>query len=644
MRFPQMRPISKSRQVTSVFGGYNHNPVIGDGEWWDMENMTSDHYPLLSPDLGVKSEDLDYGIYGAVSNNGLCYVRQGSFAEPPVFVIHRETKQITKDIGLKAAEGNNLVAMGAYVIVLPDKKWVNTADGTWGNIEYTANVSRIYARMCTKDGENLGAASVGPKPESANDGDRWIDRSVFPPIIKRWSSDAKLWIEEKGYIKICIKPGTEGKLDGFEGEVKFDFKVNGKVVADGTLGDVKAGDVLEADPVSWVYNGPGNGYIYIEKNPVLEKIVTDSDKSQSIVIPGIVGNGSNLKWVDFAFRNGYTWGRSVPDMDFVIESGNRLWGCKFGETETSGFVNEIYASKLGDFKSWYSFKGTSADSYAASVGADGPFTGAISYNGRPVFFKENCMIQVYGAYPAQYQVNTIECKGIQFGCAESAAVVNNRLYYWSRDGVCMYDGSLPVTISAPLGNLALPSAIGGGADDKYYVMPKGGRQAFVFDTRRSLWHTVDAHGTGTASCCEHDNDLYIFLVNGVNGADPYPYTTVNRMRGKGLAVNSEPEEIAPVNWMVESGDIGLTTPDAKYISRLDVRMSLAEGSEVTFSVKYDFEEEWIHLATMTGTSLRSFDVPIRPKRCDTMRLRIEGTGDANIYSITKIIEQGGDVH
>ena len=43
------------------------------------------------------------------------------------------------------------------------------------------------------------------------------------------------------------------------------------------------------------------------------------------------------------------------------------------------------------------------------------------------------------------------------------------------------------------------------------------------------------------------------------------------------------------------------------------------------------------------TKLRSFSVPLRPRRCDHFRLRIVGEGDAKIYSISKTIEQGGDL-
>lgn len=46
------------------------------------------------------------------------------------------------------------------------------------------------------------------------------------------------------------------------------------------------------------------------------------------------------------------------------------------------------------------------------------------------------------------------------------------------------------------------------------------------------------------------------------------------------------------------------------------------------------------VCAMKGTTLRSFDIPIRPKRCDHFRLRIEGEGPAKIFSICKSITRG----
>jgi hypothetical protein len=63
---------------------------------------------------------------------------------------------------------------------------------------------------------------------------------------------------------------------------------------------------------------------------------------------------------------------------------------------------------------------------------------------------------------------------------------------------------------------------------------------------------------------------------------------------------------------------------------------------VSFYADYDSLGSWEHLFTMTGVDLKSFAVPIKPKRCDHMRLRIVGRGEAKIFSIYKNIEWGSD--
>jgi hypothetical protein len=76
---------------------------------------------------------------------------------------------------------------------------------------------------------------------------------------------------------------------------------------------------------------------------------------------------------------------------------------------------------------------------------------------------------------------------------------------------------------------------------------------------------------------------------------------------------------------------------------MDVRLSLNVGTRVSIFADYDSLGSWEHLFSMTGTTLRSFAIPIRPKRCDHLRLKIMGIGEAKIYSITKTTEQGSDI-
>jgi hypothetical protein len=95
--------------------------------------------------------------------------------------------------------------------------------------------------------------------------------------------------------------------------------------------------------------------------------------------------------------------------------------------------------------------------------------------------------------------------------------------------------------------------------------------------------------------------------------------------------------------MATTGPIGLSLPGSKYVSRLNLRLCVEPGAGVSLSVRYDHSPRWEPLYAVTGTDLNSFTIPIRPKRCDHMALKLEGTGKVKIYSLTQCIEKGSDV-
>jgi hypothetical protein len=352
--------------------------------------------------------------------------------------------------------------------------------------------------------------------------------------------------------------------------------------------------------------------------------------------------------------------RWMPDFDFITESENRIWGCKYGfvykgmaaEYEEKGdekvykgtvpmysteVVNEIYACKLGDFKNWNCFMGISTDSYVASVGTDGEFTGAVTHLGYPLFFKENGVHKVYGNYPSNYQIQTTACRGVQKGCNRSLAIVNEILYYKARSGVCAYDGSLPQEVSAALGDVAYYDAAAGAIGNKYYISMKSdpddnrGWSLFVYDTHKGLWHREDK--TQAVSFCQCNGDLYY-----IEYSDNHAQRAIKTVKGTRGAL-----EVSQIPWEAITGIIGTDSPDKKYISRMDVRMSLTAGARVSFYCEYDSSGEWEHLFSMDGINLRTFSVPIKPQRCDHLRLKIIGSGEAKIFSICKTIERGSDV-
>ena len=119
MEYPTLYVKQKTRQMSDAFLGYNHNLRIGDSEFYDMKNMTSDHYPVLTPRKRRGVYGTTTSANGLIAKDSLCYV-DGS-----VFVIGEDRV----DIGLSTKSADcpkSLISMGAYVIIMPDRKYINT--------------------------------------------------------------------------------------------------------------------------------------------------------------------------------------------------------------------------------------------------------------------------------------------------------------------------------------------------------------------------------------------------------------------------------------------------------------------------------------------------------------------------------------
>lgn len=580
MKYPTLKVLPTSRELLDVFKGYNHNLRIESGEFYEMENLSSDDFPILAPrkKRGVYASP---GVpQGMIAKDKLCYVDGSDI------VLKDGDKEERVQLGLTMdGDPKKMVSMGAYVIVMPDKKYVNTKNlSDFGDIEASVKTEgEVSFSLCKVDGvayESVAIQSVAPEnPENMA---LWMDTSSTPHTLKQYSATSAMWSAiATTYIKIS-SAGIGRAFSSSDG-----VTISG--IKDEALADLNASMVIMAK---------GDDYIVVRG--ILDRVTTQSDP--------------------------ITVERRMPLMDFIIESGNRLWGCRYGEALNDEIVNEIYSSKLGDFKNWSCFQGISTDSYAATVGTDGPFTGAVTHLGYPLFFKENCLHKVYGNYPANFQIQTTTLRGVQSGCDRSLSILNEVLYYKSRSGVCAYDGSLPVEISSALGNVSYHNAAAGAFGNKYYISMADEYEAyhlFVYDTMKGMWHRED--GTQAIDFCAYRGDLYFI---------DYASKQIKSVKGNGAV------DVKPIQWFAISGVIGTDSPDKKYISRMDVRMKLEVGTRVSFYAEYDSSGYYEYIFTMTGKNIESFSVPIRPRRCDHLRLRIVGTGEAKIFSICKTIEWG----
>jgi hypothetical protein len=574
MAFSKMTVLDAGQQVQDVFAGINRNLRIGDNELHDTTNVTGEEYPVLSTrkkrGYGAKVEKPG----GIITKDSIAVV-DGSK------IIYNG-----EEIEMELSEGEKqLVSMGAYLLIWPDKKWLNTQRlSEYGNMERSVETaSTVTVTLCEQDGSPYEDIAISPTaPASPADGDLWMDTSGSAPGLNRYAGDSGMWV---GIATVYVKLAAANIGAGF---AQYDgVTISGFT---GALENLNGSHVLQA----------------VEDN--------------AITIIGIVtGTG-------YEETNAVTVERTVPDMDFVTECGNRIWGCKYGVVNGKP-INEIYACKLGDFKNWNVFQGLSTDSYVASRGSDGVFTGAITLQGHPLFFKEECIEKVYPSSTGAHQIVTTEARGVQRGCHRSLVIVEETVYYKSRTDVCAYSGSLPVSVSEALGEMRYKDARAGAEGNLYYISmqdEQGTWHLMAYDTTKRMWHREDNTRAMMFTTC--DGRLWWI--------DEDKKQLVCRV-SDGL------EEEKDFAWQAESGIIGFQQVGNKYVSRFTVRAELDKGANIYMEMQVD-DGLWQRMITYARPGLRSFNIPVLPRRCDHLRLRFGGNGGCKIYSVSKYLREGSE--
>ena len=570
MYFPQLSTPRQSWVTVSRFLGLDRRPRGQEGSFREMENLCADGYPTLT----VRRPR---GVAGSAVSPGGLTVKEG------LIWVDGHTLYINGSAaGLVLSEGRKqLISMGAWLLIWPDKAYINTKDLTdFGSLENKrVTEGEVSFALCRPDGTIYsGYLAADEAPEEPEAGSLWLDTGGDETALRQYGEDGWTAVDD-----VCVRMNAAGIGIGF------------------TAGDGVA--------VSGCRETALNGSFPLRS--------VEDDYVVVTALPRSLSSQSDPVTVE----------RSVPDMDYVVESGNRLWGCKYGVVDGKA-VNEIYASKLGDFKNWNCYAGRSTDSYVATRGSDGPFTGAADYLGSPLFFKEDCVERVYPSAAGAHQIVTVRCPGVRKGSGRSLQTVEGVLYYHGCGGVYAFDGSMPQRVSQALGEDEYHGAVAGGADGKYYLSvldTENQPQLLVYDVRQGLWHREDdLRAVGFA----------------VNGGVLYAMTgagDILALKGGGT-VQEE-----PVVWRAETGELGLDSSEGKYLVRLSLRLRPEEGSTVRAAVSYDEGQTWQEQGGVTGSGwLRDCVLHVRPRRCRRLRLRLYGAGGCRGYSLTAVYEKGSD--
>lgn len=553
-------PSSRIRSATT-FGGINRANGTPLGEWDTLSGFDLTAYPALRTCLPYAYSD----IASSSEITGYTY-RNGTLVYTTADGIYLDGKgTLTAIEGLSAGD-KTLVNIGAYIVILPDWAVINTADAE--NPVMIAKGSLLIGNLLEYN-QNQTRPTVS--------------------IYKLFYVDA---------------PTAEVTASG--------LAVGDSVKLSWTYGKRKMSRQLTINNIGIEsYTGSGMTSIGFDTSDIPNTMwfYTEGRAMDNFRVPRITGA---------------TIQRVMPDLDYVVEYNNRLWGC-------SSKNHEIYCSKLGEPLVWGAYSGISTDSWAATVGTDGDFTGACVFNGCVLFFKEDCVHSVYGTKASNFTITTYTVRGVQKGSAKSLCISEGLLYYKAPEGIFTFNGSASSRFDGKLCVDRDSRTACGTADDRYIVMAMSDGTVYYYDKLHSVWYTRTL--PDVISMHNFSGSLYAITKDSNNAMRKVMLTT-----DVGMDNRTAETAFEAITGELCRGELTSTssyTRKAIHTVIKKLTMSVEErhqqgisSVQFTVSVQYD-GGDWQTVYSYDGTAEEADNnvvtlIPTIPMRCQRLRIKISG--------------------
>ena len=261
--------IRKQKQIQ--FGGLNHTVGAEDGELWDMRNLCSDDYPVLS----VRPRRLH--LRTLEKPNGLFYWK-GLMWVDGTDVYHEGVL-----VGQVSDSRKTFGAVGDYIVILPDKVCYHVGTGEFEALEMSWEQAGEY--VLKSDSSPIFSAS----------GDNSIcARAEAVKVSPTLEPDDVVSVVD---FSECFREGDAVTIFGVK-------DADGNVLEDGYTAIIRgfaysSGRTGSADAESYTY------YAF----------------SKIIFYEGTLANVTLVENAAIVIQ------RKVPEFVQVCEDGNRLWGC-----------------------------------------------------------------------------------------------------------------------------------------------------------------------------------------------------------------------------------------------------------------------------------------------------------------------------
>ena len=307
-----------------------------------------------------------------------------------------------------------------------------------------------------------------------------------------------------------------------------------------------------------------------------------------------------------------TISNEIPPMDSVCLCQNRVWGVK---------GRNVYASKVGDPKSFCAYNMNEQCSYKAEYFDTDGFTHIAEYGGSPVIFSDSAVYKVYGNNADNYELDII-CRGggILLDDVFSMAEMDGELYYMSHGVPMRFTGAKAVAVqNFPYKNLR--KACGAARKGNYYISctdENRENKFLVYNTDTGFWY--EQNDLWISKMITYNNALY-----GISTIGAYLLDYEGDVSGDG-------EYEGRVESQFELDDV-FSFGQTLCPERIIVRANVYIGGELNVEILYDRELLWHSVGGISGDGDGIVEIALPKRKCNSFKLKFKCKGDYCIKNI-----------
>lgn len=685
MKYPDISAAPLAADTISEFYGINRLPRSGAGEFYDMENLTNEDFPVLSSagfSAGValkiyndsgELENIDAGKIGEIceygENGEITGVYNGDFYYKGK--LQKYADGTANSMKIKPEDSVEIERVGTQYIIMCQKADnsvffsfdpENAALGEEGAVLYTTERNFIEGRDDVYIFHNWRQSGDFRDFAEATGKAYYIiftENQTGCEFMGRLMRGTQLNFYANGRGNTVTPPGLL-KTDNQEHSDRF--------IVDFARGQQESysfgfySDFLNAEAknmgVSRVGVSEENSYsapceaanpTYVSTSHILNTEFRkgaaiaghfeywDAEKSRYVpyseadinngIKPFYVTNSSGAEMAKYYYDGAVHYSYTAVNLRELYVSAapgkrNRMAAYKNRIFTLQEDGGAIYASALEDYTNFNDFSGLSTDSWYVKILSSGKFSAICEYAGQLLCFKRDRIIILYGDTPDDFALSR-DIVGVGCIADKSICEVGGVLYFLGADGIYRFAGGMPERISRKL-NRRYTDAAAWSDDGRYFIRALCGG---VYET---LCYNPDTQTWTRYSLC---GEFHICAKEPSADAVIYRFTREQE--------HEWDSGVQDIDWSCTIADITDGTFDEKAVEELYIRARLNGSARVsvysadgTITSQYDISDS-------KTTGFRAFRIPVRAGAGDRYSINISGHGSVLIYAVERVRYAGG---